>query len=241
MLPTNRGREGAPVVAFNGQPPDLGMTPDEQKQATRAYYAATSFMDAQVGKVLDAPESSGLKDNTLVIFWGDHGFNLGQHGLWTKQNLFEDSARVPLIVYDPSQKARGGVVMSPVEFVDAYPTLVQACALPNPPQKLQGQSLRPLLDDPALPFKDAAYTQIVRYKGKGGPTFMGRSVRTARYRYNEWDEGREGVELYDEQNDAGETRNLAPDPAQAAVVAEMQRTLRRVMPPQAEVVAAATN
>ncbi len=230
QLPANTSLEGKPPAAFS-EKPDFGLNLEQQKLATRAYYASTTFMDAQVGKVLDELERSGLAQNTIVVFWGDHGFHLGSHRMWNKRTLFEDSTRAPLIIFDPSQKARGAVVTTPVEFLDVYPTLVEVCDLPRPPQTLEGLSLRPLLDDPTTLFKDAAFSQIGRPASATGPEFMGRSVRIPRYRYTEWEAGRQGVELYDYQADPLETKNLASDPSRAPIVAQMQSLLHRVMPP----------
>lgn len=238
-LATNASRAGKPPAAFS-QDPDFGLNTEQQKQAQRAYYASTSFMDAQVGKLMDELKRSGLDKNTLVVFWGDHGFHLGSQQMWGKQTLFEDSARAPLIIYDPSQKAPRAVVTSPVEFVDVYPTLIDLCDVPRPPQALAGLSLRPLLDDPATLFKNAAYTQVGRAATETSPEFMGRSVRTPRYRYTEWDGARQGVELYDYQTDPLETRNLAGDPASAPIIAQLQPMLRRILPVEATKIAPAT-
>src|SRR5262249_16119098 len=146
----------------------------------------------------------GLAERTVVVFWGDHGFHLGEHGQWKKTTVFEEAARVPLIVSAPGMKAAGRPCARPVELLVLYPTLAELCGL-TPPSHLEGRSFRPLLDDPTQPGKAAAYTQVRRGKGSG------RSVRTERWRYTEWDDGRGGVELYDHDSDPHEYRNLAAD------------------------------
>ena len=194
-------------------------TDRERREFKRAYYAGTSFMDAQLGKVLDALSRLHLWDNTIVVLLGDHGYHLGERGWWNKNTVFELSARSPLIVWAPGMRAAGQPCSRLVEFVDLYPTLAELCGL-RPPGNLEGRSAVPLLADPARPWKKAAYTQVNR--GRGG---HGRSVRTERWRYIEWDGGKEGVELYDERQDPGEWHNLAADEACADTVKELSALL----------------
>ena len=192
----------------------------ERREYTRAYYAGTSFTDAQVGKVLDALDRLKLADRTIVVFLGDHGFHLGERGWWNKSTLFELSARVPLIIAAPGNREHPGKTSSrTVELLDLYPTLADLAGLKLPPG-LQGVSIRPLLDDPTAAWDRPAYTQVQRGK------VAGHSVRTARWRYTEWDDGRAGAELYDHAADPGEYRNLAADPTHAAVVGEMKAIVR---------------
>ena len=192
----------------------------DRREFIRAYYAGVSFTDAQVGKVLDALDRLGLAENTVVVFLGDHGFHLGERGWWNKNTLFELSARVPLIVSDPRAKQRGSATKRLVELLDLYPTLADLCGV-TPPGGLEGRSFRPMLDDPQQPGKQAAYTQVKRGR------IEGRSVRTERWRYTEWDGGGQGAELYDQDADPGEYHNLAGDPAQARTVTELKSLLRR--------------
>ena len=201
------------------------MTDDLRRQAVQAYYASITFMDAQVGRVLDALDRLGLAENTVVVLTSDHGYHLGEHGLWQKQSLFEESARVPLIVAAPGVSREGGVARSPVGLVDMYPTIAELCGIQKP-ENLQGQSLVPLLRDPQAAGRGWALTQVVR----GGPNqparVFGYSLRTPRWRYTEWGEGDKGRELYDHEADPGELTNLANSPAQASTVEELSQQLR---------------
>lgn len=188
---------------------------EQQRDVIRAYYASISFMDAQLGRVLAALERLHLAENTIVIFLSDHGFLLGEHGRWQKLELFEESVRTPLIVAAPGM-ARGRAVASPVELVDLFPTVLDLAHLPHPPG-LAGHSLRPLLAEPDRRWPYPAISQTVG----------GASIRTERWCYNEWGrDGARGVELYDHVNDPGEYRNLAHDPAYAAVVLDLRARLR---------------
>jgi len=212
-------RQDIPNVALNRNANFASITnAQSRRQAIAAYYACTTFLDAQVGVLLDALDRLKLWDNTVVVFLSDHGFHLGEHGgLWAKMSLFEPSARVPFLIAAPGKKAG---VASPrlVELVDVFPTLTQLCGLPTP-EGMEGVSLVRLLEDPNRPWKKAAFTQVQR----GG--VMGRSVRTERYRYTEW--GSEKVaELYDHETDPLEHTNLVNDPKHAKVVEEMRRLLK---------------
>ncbi|HEX2477533.1 MAG TPA: sulfatase [Lacipirellulaceae bacterium] len=180
-----------------------------------AYYAAISFMDAQVGVLLDAVDRLGLKDQTIVIFMSDHGYHLGEHGgLWHKLSLFEESVRIPLIVAAPGCKP--GSTLRLVESVDLYPTLADLCGLPQP-VGLEGTSFKPLLENPTQPWKRAVFTVVSRPREKlqpGDPKFgdinsLGRTVFDGRWRYTAWPDG--GEELYDHRHDPMEYENLAPE------------------------------
>jgi arylsulfatase A-like enzyme len=208
------------------------MSDDQRRQAVQAYYASISFMDAQVGRVLDALERHGLADDTVVVFTSDHGYHMGEHGLYQKMSLFEESARVPLIIAAPGRCRAGSVAAAPVSLVDVFPTLAALCGV-EPPRNLNGQSLAPLLADPMAAGRGWALTQVTRGRNRpaagGSPPasrFFGYALRTPRWRYTEWDEGRKGRELYDHDADPKEFANLADVPAHAAVVTDLSRQLR---------------
>ena len=220
-------RADIPPAALTTHAGEPTITEDQQRHAIQGYDAAITFMDAQVGRLLDALDRLKLADRTVVVFLSDHGYHLGEHGLWQKRSLFEESARVPLIVAQPGHKANGMPCLRLAELVDVYPTLAELCGL-TPPANLDGRSLVPLLDDPLQPWKNAAYTEVTRKVGDD--RFLGRSIRTERFRYTEWDEGRRGVEFYDHSTDPNEFRNLAADPGFAADVAGMSRLLRQGRP-----------
>lgn len=204
-----------PEAAYlSGHKEQDAMTDDQRREAIQAYWAATTFMDAQVGHVLDALDRLGLADSTVVVFTSDHGYHLADHGLWQKRSLFERSARVPLVIAAPRAKARGTAARGLAELVDLYPTLTELAGI-KPSSPLDGMSLAPMLDDPAASVKDAAFTQARN----------GYAVRTSRWRYIEWDEGRKGTQLYDMERDPGETMNLAQDARHAATVAELKARL----------------
>lgn len=150
----------------------------------------------------------------------DHGYHLYEHGLWQKMSLFENSARVPLIIAAPGAKGNGRLSRALVELVDLYPTLASLCGL-TAPQYLEGTNLKPVLDDPTTNVKEAAFTQLRR-----GSDYDGYSIRTARWRYTLWDDGRRGEQLFDMEDDPRETRNLAADPKRAEVVESLKNQLR---------------
>lgn len=190
--------------------------PDETaRRAIQAYYASITFMDAQLGVLLDALDRLGLAENTIVVFVSDHGYHMGEHGYYMKRTLFENAARVPLIVAVPGMKTAGQSTASLVEMVDLYPTLADACGLALS-EGLPGTSLSALLSDAAAQPRDSALTQMAG----------GYALRTPRYRYVEWGNGGAGQrELYDHQTDAAEMVNLAERPERAAVVAELSQQL----------------
>ncbi|MEJ7828843.1 MAG: sulfatase [Segetibacter sp.] len=219
-----------PEVAKYTNPLHWGLDVGQRKEALRAYYASITFMDAQVCRLLGALEKLGLADNTIIVFWSDHGYSVGQHGQWMKENLFESAARIPLIIAVP-EVTKGKPSGRIVELLDVYPTLAELCKL-KPPATLQGKSLIPLLRNPMASWDRPAYTQIDKRKfpGKRAPELknaFGRSVRTERWRYTEWDEGKEGVELYDYQTDPNEFTNLATNRKYISIVKELSAMLRK--------------
>jgi uncharacterized sulfatase len=210
----------APALASTQPWPWFGVTDAQARESKHAYWAAIEFVDAQAGRLLDALERMGLADNTIVVFWSDNGYHVGELGLWKKQSLFENSARVPLIVASPAQRAKGKASSRPVELLDIYPTLAELCGL-APPSELQGRSLAALLDRPDARWNKPAFTQVWRN------SFPGWSVRTERWRYTEWDEGRKGVELYDYQAADAEQHNLAGQRKHASVEAKLRSMVKK--------------
>lgn len=220
--------EGLLPASLNYGPPKKPLTGKQEREVTAAYYACNSFVDAQVGVLLDAVDRLELWENTVIILLSDHGYHLGEHGLWHKNSLFEGSARVPLILYAPGEAGAGKACRRPVELVDVFPTLTGLCNVPTP-GGLDGKSLVPLLKNPEQTWKKAAYTAVARGKTPSKHTkkikYFGRSVRTDRWRYTEWDGGKKGTELYDYANDPGELVNLVGRPEHATVVTELRALL----------------
>ena len=214
-----------PAAAFEPYQDDLDHSDGQIKQAIAAYHSMVTMTDFYVGELLAALEVLGLAESTIVVFTSDHGFLLSEHGgLWRKRYQFEESTRVPLIVRLPDGR-QAGEVAGLVELVDLYPTLVELANLPQPAHALEGTSLRPLLDDPDLPWKSAAFSESV-LEG-----FHGRTLRTARYRYTEWTpvdapETEPDRELYDHDEDPFEYDNLASDPAHRSLIDALSEQLR---------------
>ena len=239
---------GAPEVAFHDSREILGLpdqrvapTAEQMMEMRHGYFANISYLDAQVGKVLDALERSGVADRTLVLFVGDHGYHIGEHGQWGKTSNFELDARVPLMIAPPRNPHAGKRTSALVELIDLFPTLVEVCGLP-PAKGVEGASLAPLLRDPAKSVKPAAFTQHPRpayfdREPSKMPQAMGCSVRTARVRYTEWRDWKTGEtigrELYAEDDEPAETRNRIDDPALAPAQREAERLLRARFPKEA--------
>lgn len=214
-------RESKPAAALASTPewPNFGTTALQARECILAYDACVSFVDAQIGRLLDALENSGIGDETIVVLWGDHGYHLGEHGLWRKNSLYEESARAPLIIHDPRIESAGSDCERIVEFVDIFPTIAELCGLPVP-ENLEGVSLTPLLRNPNAVWDRPAFSQV-QFREHGG-----RSVRTERWRYVEWGEGgAAGIELYDQIEDPREMRNLAGMPEFAETVQELREIL----------------
>jgi iduronate 2-sulfatase len=229
--PTDVRKQIPPLALITTRPDGAQLTEHLQREAIAAYTACTAFVDAQVGIVLRAIDELGLGNNTVIVLWGDHGWHLGDHGgLWGKLTVFEEAARVPLIVAAPGGTS-GAVSPRLVELVDLYPTLVELCGVPAS-GGLEGTSLVSLLQAPNRPWKKAAFTQVLRdaeetrnasHAGAAHPV-MGRSVRTERWRYTEW-ERPEVAELYDHDHDPHELRNLASAPEHRQTVAALRQML----------------
>ncbi len=213
----------APQWAYFNKDANMGMTPDQRRQGMRAYFAAIEFMDAQVGKLLNGLDRLKLANDTVIVFWGDNGYQLGEHGQWMKQTNFEAAARIPLLFAGPGIRSHARGCGAAVELLDIYPTLAEICGLEHAPPNLQGHSLAPLLANPETPWDLPAISQIQRRPQNRH--VMGYSLRTRRYRYTEWEFGAEGAELYDYEKNPRETSNLVEDPAAAPLRAQLRRDL----------------
>ena len=240
-----RRPEGAPEIAFHdgrelrGLPPNqITFTAEEAAEIRHGYFANTTYMDAQVGKVLDALEREGLAERTVVVFAGDHGYHLGEHNLWAKTSNFELDARVPLIIAEPGTQQAGRKTDALAELLDLFPTLVELCGLPVP-EGLDGVSLVPVLRDAEATVREGAFTQHPRpayfdREPAGIPQAMGYSVRTPRVRYTEWRDWQSGEtiarELYDAVHDSAEMRNVVDQVELAEAQREAERLLLREFP-----------
>lgn len=206
--------------------PPAVLTEAEQRRLKHGYYAAASFTDAQIGRLLDELNALGLEGETAVVLWSDHGWKLGEHAGWCKQTNYELDTRSPLIVRFPGANGNGSPSDALVEFVDIYPTLCDLAGLPISPT-LEGRSFKRVLDRPEAKFKDAAFSQFPRKVA--GRELMGYAVRTAQYRYVEWLDRATGkleaAELYDEQADADENTNIAAAPAHAETMRRLSDRL----------------
>ncbi len=223
--PAVAGKKNGELANYKPVPNSGVVDADLRRQLTHGYYASVSFVDAQIGRLLTELDQQKLTENTIVVLWGDHGFHLGDHGLWTKHTNYEQANRIPLIVAAPGVTKPGTVTKQLAESVDVFPTLAELTGLPAPtgPQPIDGKSLVPVLRDPAARVRDHAYHVYPKEK-------LGRAIRTERYRFVEWrevgapEESAE-LELYDYESDPNETRNLAAD--QPQVVTEMRATLAK--------------
>lgn len=211
-------------AAYSTPTPNYGLDQAHCRKALQGYYASTTFMDVQVGRVLDALHRLGLVHNTIVVFWADHGWALGEHGQWQKNMLFEPVAKVPFIMAGPGIAA-GARCLRTTEHLDIYPTLVKICGLQLAPSVLQGRSLDALLADAHADWSKPAVTQLLREYGHGRASVTGYSIRDERYRYTTWTGGETAEELYDYTVDPHEQRNLAAEPSMRQVKAALSKSL----------------
>ncbi|MBI4902695.1 MAG: sulfatase [Acidobacteria bacterium] len=232
LAPNPYRPKGAPEYALTtsgelrnyvGMPATGPIPVETARRLKHGYYAAVSYMDAQVGKVLDQLDRLGLEKNTVIVLWGDHGWKLGEHGEWAKHSNVENDANAPLLLSAPGMKAAGKSTSRLVEFVDIYPTLADLAGLPVPAH-VEGTSFRPLLDDPNRPWKPAAFSQYPRQK------LMGYSMRTERYRFTVWVDRKDhakvdAIELYDHETDPMENTNVAP--GNGALVARLMEQWKK--------------
>jgi iduronate 2-sulfatase len=245
MPQTHGDPEGAPPYAnkfpllelnqYKPVPNQPPLTEDLIRTLIHGYYAALSYMDAQVGRVLDELDRLDFDGNTVIVLWGDHGYHLGDHGVWTKHTNFEQANRIPLLIVAPGVTRPGSSTRALVETVDVYPTLAELAGLPAPkgPQTIDGRSLVPVLKDPSHSIRDHAYHAYPRRQ-----KLLGRAIRTERYRLVEWKEfGAEPetaeYELYDYREDPLETKNWARE--KPAVVESLKTILARhpqALPPR---------
>jgi iduronate 2-sulfatase len=196
--------------------------------AIQAYYACISFLDAQVGRVLDALDKLGLTDNTIIVFTSDHGYHMGEHGYYQKMTLFENSDRIPLIISYPGQKTKGEVTNSLVEMIDFYPTLSELAGI-SYPDYISGKSMVPILENASATIRENALSQLTTsYMGRFMGAYYGYTIRTDLYRYTQWEEGGEGmIEFYDRMADPAEMINLANDPKYKDIMEMLDIELRK--------------
>ena len=227
--PEFAGHTNGELHNYPGVPEGEPIPAEFAKQLRHGYYACISYTDAQIGRLLDALDKEGLRENTVIVLWGDHGWQLGDHGLWHKHTNFELATRAPLMISVPKQKTAGRQCSVPVEFVDIYPTLADVCGLPAP-IGLDGASLKPFIEDPYLKNNRVAISQYPRGATKtSGTSVMGYSIRDPRWRLTVWRD-RNGsnvaaTELYDEQNDPNETVNVADKPENKSVIEALSKHL----------------
>lgn len=217
--------EGFPPAAIRAINADLFIereaTPDKARAMIRAYLACTSYVDWNVGRVLEALKAEGLLDSTLIVLWSDHGYQLGEKGKWSKAgSLWEQGVRVPLVIHDPRVAGNGRASPRIVELLDLYPTLVDLCGLPMP-EGLEGRSLRPLLEDPTADWNSAAFS-VWSERNRG---ISGAVVRTDRWRFAKFYGPGAGIFLTDPLNDPEELENLAHDPSFADIVTHLSALL----------------
>jgi iduronate 2-sulfatase len=218
FVPEN-DRDDIPEINWHLKASGFNFIPDEHgRNYAHAYYAAIHFVDELVGDLINELEKEGLAENTIVVFCGDQGFLLGEHGHWHKSTMFDVSCRVPLLIYDPRQKEKGKKCNNLTGLIDIYPTLCDLAEI-EPPHKLSGLSLKPQLNDVEIPGKNYEFTM-------GKP--RGYSVRTSKYRYTEWRNDKINKDfsmLYDLENDPNEFNNLAENPDYSELIGVFKQKL----------------
>ena len=217
-MPPMAGTNWGELRQYTGIPPKGNLSDAQARELIHGYHACVSYMDAQLGRVVAELERLGLREKTIIVLWGDHGWKLGEYSAWCKHTNFELDTHAPVVLSVPGQKNAGKKTKALVEFVDIYPTLCEAAGLPVP-DHLEGTSMMPLLDDPDRPWKKAAFSQYPRGK------LMGYTMRTDRWRYTEWRDRKTrkvaARELYDHEADPGENVNVAGKPERKDVVAKL--------------------
>jgi uncharacterized sulfatase len=194
-------------------------TDQDKREFLRSYYACTSFLDAQVGKLINALEESGQLENTLIVLFGDHGYHLGEHNWWNKVTIFEKGTNAPFIIAGNAVKQKGVESDAMFEYIDIYPTLADLFQLKNIPDYLEGKSFTDVLINPSTPFRNEVRAIINRGE------MIGRMIKNEDFRYVEWENGKKGRELYDQKNDQVEYNNLAEKAEYSSVVNEMKELL----------------
>jgi iduronate 2-sulfatase len=227
------GKRGGEIAAYDPVPADrsASFSTSLKQQLIHGYYASTSYMDAQVGRVIDELDRLKLHENTIIVFWSDHGYHLGDHGIWTKHTNYEQATRIPLLIVAPGVTQPNTVTSQLTESVDLYPTLAELAGLPKPagPQPINGLSLAPVLRDPKARVRDHVFHAYPNAK-------LGRAIRTDRYRLVEWktpgaDPESAELELYDYENDPDEKQNIASDqPLVAASLKTILQTYPEAVP-----------
>lgn len=229
--PSVAGKRGGEISNYKPVPVNANdvFTDELKRNLVHGYYASMSYVDSQIGKVLDALDRLDLTKDTIVVLWGDHGFHLGDLGIWTKHTNYEQANRIPIIFASPDLVMAGSATDQLASSVDVFPTLAELAGLPKPepPQGIDGVSLMPVLKDPAIRVRDHSFHAYPKRK-------MGRAIRTERYRLVQWQGEEDGAdlaeyELYDYQVDPQETRNLAAD--RVDVVNELKKILARYPKP----------
>lgn len=221
--PAGAVHQSGELRAYAGIPPKGPVDEETAKKLIHGYYACVSFTDAQVGKVLDTLDRLKLDDNTIVVLWGDHGWQLGEHGMWNKHSCFETSMHAPLLIVAPNQTGvqPGTRVRALTEFIDIYPSLCELAGT-APPEHLEGQSLLPLMENPDAPWKNLAVGRF----GKGDT--IKADLNEGSFRFSEYSDGRghvTGQMMYDHQSDPDENTNIVEESSRRDVAGQLARSL----------------